>query len=528
MPHDGAEQRLAPLAIDEIALREFEPIPNSDDVTRGLFQPNFVFNRTTSIILCRTVTVHCCLFCPPTRLIPKHLLRDAFFPLVLRRSVEVHMIATYHLTNIAHLALTPQSLHSRLTGPISPNCVSISPVGKLPVELLVEIFLCCFYAVLNDRGPFIPPSAKTAPLLLCNVCQLWRSTALSMPELWCSMEIDIALSPRFIDTWLSRSGASPLSIAFTIEPRKKTLPFLPKHSPKSYEHFHVIFPLSHRWSNLKMTIFPGAPLSLLGNLGADALPCLEMVKLDHPLGFYMESQGSPLDYIFQSSSRLQLFSSSGIQNTNISTLPLSGLRAFCSDTLWSLANCLELLSRLPKLRLGMLCVIQGINEAPWSSDPVVLKDLEILSISFVTPVPGIFTHLTLPALKSLAMDFGVDASLSHTTFLSFSSVFSAQLHSLRLDRPPISEDDLIEYLRPLRSLAYLILRDRPRSSFIGDRLLTSLTCIGGDASYLCPELVNLGLLDVHACTDERLVNMVESRWKVPTPEDSDIDTVRTT
>jgi hypothetical protein len=37
MPHDGAEQRLAP-AIDEIALREFEPIPNSDDVTRAQFQ----------------------------------------------------------------------------------------------------------------------------------------------------------------------------------------------------------------------------------------------------------------------------------------------------------------------------------------------------------------------------------------------------------------------------------------------------------------------------------------------------------
>lgn len=150
----------------------------------------------------------------------------------------------------------------------------------------------------------------------CGEARLYRCMSFGAR---CSMEIDTGLSPRFVDTWLSRPGVFPLSIAFTIEPRKtrKTFPFLPG---QSHEHFHVIFPLSHRWSKLKMSFLSDAPLSLLGNLGADALPWFRDSQIG-PQGFYI-NQGSPLNYIFESSSRLQLFPSSGIQNTNISALPL--------------------------------------------------------------------------------------------------------------------------------------------------------------------------------------------------------------
>lgn len=341
----------------------------------------------------------------------------------------------------------------------------------------------------------------------------------------------MAFSPQFVDTWLSRSGVSPLSIAFTIEPLKKTLPFMHKRSPKSYKHFAVIFPLSHRWTNLEMTILPGAPLSPLGKLPTDALPSLEVVNLVHPKGLYCVHGESPLDHIFQSSSRLQLFSSSGIQDTRLSNLPMSELYVFCSDTLWGVDQCLELLKRLPKLKLGTFCVAQWANEAPLPLDAVVSKDLEVLSLSLLASAPGVFTHLTLPALTSLTINFGHIDAWSHATFLTFSSAFSDKLLALRLEHPPISEDDLIEYLRLLPFLSRLILKDRLEAPFIGDRLLTSLTYGGHDTNRcspcLCPELAKLELLGVHACSDGLLAHMVESRWRGGTPNDPNIDMIPT-
>jgi hypothetical protein len=82
------------------------------------------------------------------------------------------------------------------------------------------------------------------------------------------------------------------------------------------------------------------------------------------------------------------------------------------------------------------------------------------------------------------------------------------------------EERLIEYLRLFPSLNELGLTDRSMSGIIGNGLLSSFTYRGEDneaSTCLCPKLTMLELSGVHACTDEYLVEMLESRWRLPAP-----------
>ena len=51
----------------------------------------------------------------------------------------------------------------------------------MPNEILSRIFFHCL-----DDNPLdiLQPSVRVAPLLLCQICSLWRTVALSLPELW--------------------------------------------------------------------------------------------------------------------------------------------------------------------------------------------------------------------------------------------------------------------------------------------------------------------------------------------------------
>ncbi|KAJ7279494.1 hypothetical protein C8J57DRAFT_1175391 [Mycena rebaudengoi] len=64
------------------------------------------------------------------------------------------------------------------------------------------------------------PSPSEAPLLLAQVCHQWRSIALTTPRLWSCFRLSRPLYSTgysntvflLLETWLSRSGSSPLTI----------------------------------------------------------------------------------------------------------------------------------------------------------------------------------------------------------------------------------------------------------------------------------------------------------------------------
>ncbi|TDL21657.1 hypothetical protein BD410DRAFT_286531 [Rickenella mellea] len=104
-------------------------------------------------------------------------------------------------------------------------------INKLPVKLLVEIFLFCL-----PTHRFPTTSRREAPLLLGRVCRIWCSVSLSTPQLWTQLTIadpdwsrmhhgedsesirslnnawNSDAFHRFgIQEWLRRSGNSPFS-----------------------------------------------------------------------------------------------------------------------------------------------------------------------------------------------------------------------------------------------------------------------------------------------------------------------------
>ncbi|KIJ16476.1 hypothetical protein PAXINDRAFT_98929 [Paxillus involutus ATCC 200175] len=107
---------------------------------------------------------------------------------------------------------------------------SISPVRRLPTEILQQVFVeCTEITPLGvtqslDADIFFPqPDPSQAPLLLTQVCRLWRAISSSTPELWSSIRVSRhayrAKSPRnlrllrvMLEAWLSNAQSLPLKL----------------------------------------------------------------------------------------------------------------------------------------------------------------------------------------------------------------------------------------------------------------------------------------------------------------------------
>ena len=84
----------------------------------------------------------------------------------------------------------------------------ISPIRRLPQELLREVFLINF-----ENNP-------RCAWGLSSVCTLWRRIALSMPKLWSKIRLETTQSDSAdtIRLWLERSGmVCPLDIEITLQ-----------------------------------------------------------------------------------------------------------------------------------------------------------------------------------------------------------------------------------------------------------------------------------------------------------------------
>jgi len=88
------------------------------------------------------------------------------------------------------------------------------PFNRIPVEIWANIFIMCL-----PSQQYIQPNTSQAPLLLYQVNRAWRSTALSLSELWSSISVelyersDVERKLEGIGAWLGRSGVRPLTIS---------------------------------------------------------------------------------------------------------------------------------------------------------------------------------------------------------------------------------------------------------------------------------------------------------------------------
>ncbi len=99
----------------------------------------------------------------------------------------------------------------------------MSPIRRLPKELLVKIFSHCIFDYfrlgrqLGDQGIINDPSTLPIFTLLC-VCSKWRSVILSTGALWAQFECKLdsatqsgGIGSKCLEMHLERSGDAPLS-----------------------------------------------------------------------------------------------------------------------------------------------------------------------------------------------------------------------------------------------------------------------------------------------------------------------------
>ncbi|KAJ6515452.1 hypothetical protein C8R45DRAFT_1205708 [Mycena sanguinolenta] len=101
---------------------------------------------------------------------------------------------------------------TRFPEPQHAQSAVVFPVLTLPPEITSEIFLHC--VPTSRKSDIVNP--KEAPLLLTQVCRLWRDIAISTPELWAAFDLEIGWpEPHLLEiceTWLGRARECPISV----------------------------------------------------------------------------------------------------------------------------------------------------------------------------------------------------------------------------------------------------------------------------------------------------------------------------
>ncbi|CAK5272284.1 unnamed protein product [Mycena citricolor] len=173
----------------------------------------------------------------------------------------------------------------QLSAYVDAHSALISPVRRLPVDVIREIFLACLPTARN-----CVMSTTEAPLLLGRVCSSWRDISLSTPRLWSKLHIvhptsvsyhnyggapDLSkdrarLAKRIHATkiWLGRAGECPLSISYDVDHACM--------SPAAIIDLLVLY--AYRWHTIDMLITSEGVARLM-ELTEQDVPMLTSVTL---------------------------------------------------------------------------------------------------------------------------------------------------------------------------------------------------------------------------------------------------------
>ncbi|KAJ7658416.1 hypothetical protein B0H17DRAFT_955267, partial [Mycena rosella] len=170
----------------------------------------------------------------------------------------------------------------------------LTPVRRLPLDILQEIFVAC---IPTHRNCVM--SAREAPILLGRICSSWRTISLSTPRLWARLHIaeparpfqavlynappgryaqyDNKLAQRIetTKTWLGRSGQCPLSVSLDSSTNHR--PITPGAEP-SHQNTHLfiqtLVAFAYRWQDISLRV-PLSALDTLSGLAEDDVPMLK-------------------------------------------------------------------------------------------------------------------------------------------------------------------------------------------------------------------------------------------------------------
>lgn len=350
--------------------------------------------------------------------------------------------------------------HRFVSSSSSASLLTHGPSGRLPIELLSEIFLLCMDNKMDDD------KIIRIPLLLSKICSRWRSAAINNPRLWSRLSVHLldqrsSIHPALLDIWLRRSGACPLTIyVFWEDP-----PFADSHMILDMLMAH-----SERWK----TMFFYLPYRAFGSFDKvrGRLGMLTSLTLGTGDDILPPPPHSAQLDIFQIAPRLRSIECVNFAPT-VFIFPWAQLREIPRLS-GNIFECLVVLSQARKLSKLSYMFVEGGPPAPTSifAQPVlpispgipshypVVYHNRLTSLRIMTPpwkeytdLSPFFPHIHLPYLETLTIcnlisSFG-------DGFLQFLSGLH-NLRTLHLRRTALPDEQLVEGLKYLPSLTHLI------------------------------------------------------------------------
>ncbi|KAJ7499950.1 hypothetical protein FB451DRAFT_1207060 [Mycena latifolia] len=437
----------------------------------------------------------------------------------------------------------------RLGDYVDAHKALVSPMRRLPLDILQEIFVAC---MPTDRNCVM--SAREAPVLLGRICSSWRIISQSTPRLWARLHIaepalpfhhfqghnepvrysnKLAQRVQVTKIWLGRSGQCPLSVSVESSDHSPVPQTPPSQRPNSGLILEALIPFAPRWQSMSFNA-PWSVLKTLLDLSEDDVPILKTFKmLQRPEGSMQNSQAT---------TSLRLLRGHNISNVTLHGVDvnprnfsvhwdrltgLSLMGGWTDDSSLTSSVALEIFSMCPLLRTCRIFL--NDDPPPGHFSPSVelrfLRSLHIVSgISQSSGMRQMFSRLSLPELRHF--DFrrrsDSDGEVSFATLLAASPRFE----SLQIETDSLTKTTLLSLLRRLPPTTHTLhiadtinIWGAPGMDIIDDEFIEALTPSPDHPTASCPRLRELHIIQCSGgLSDAALLHFITSRVTVqPSP-----------
>ncbi|KAK7039537.1 F-box domain-containing protein [Favolaschia claudopus] len=386
-------------------------------------------------------------------------------------------------------------------------------MNSQPEDILREIFKRC----LDTGFPHVQPFRSTeAPMLLCRVCVLWRTIALTTSELWARLSVSIGRKASeqpqpardLIQLWIYRSKGQPLTLVLKDLGHRA-------NNPEAADHVLQLFlPHVHRWQSITLTLpnltFPSVLVSL--DSGASKLQVANLeFGLDPELHTHNSVKVAALTRLLTASSQLHtLYWQSDPRALQLVSIRWARLTVLdLVPVWWPMSAILRILEQAPKLRsLSTL-----ITDACPVVRPIVLPDLVILWINCDADVGPLFRLLTAPSLQNLNVSCAnMTIPAPQMDVVRCISRSGIRLHVAIFNSLYLPNSEFIDFLRLSSSLRLLEISNNGAATITDDilRLLTP-----GDTPCLCPNLRIIRFLENSVSSTDTLLSAMVAARRVP-------------
>ncbi len=354
---------------------------------------------------------------------------------------------------------------------------SYFPINQLPGDVLAEIFIQCLPEVKLWPKIQGKSTKDVAPLLLCNVCSLWRALALSIPCLWQQLFITFGRKSKrkeeavsMTHIWIKRSGELPLTLGLT--------EYIGDDFRKAL--LNALVSYASRWEHVNFHHLISLPQ--VGHM-----PCLR--------SFNMTTHG---EFPFTSCPKLSRISCWYFGRVSSAPLPWPQLTHIKLRFSLSEEQALFIIQSCPKLTDLDVMLFNRDLRGSLSREVVANKSLQKLRLGIYDLCDSLLDRLTLPVLTDISIEF-MESATTHgfqKELLRFFSRSKCKLDRLNLDYCDFDDAELFELLKhdSCTSLIDLRISTSYNPPILTDTILVALTdAPSAGGGVLLPRLAHLTL-----------------------------------